>query len=122
MSESPAPDELAFDFVDRLHKALRLGKVKPGEMAQVLGVSSSTMTNYLKGKSRPKDGMLRQWALRCGPPVTFEWLAYGAEVGPDDPSEQVSRTSPCLTDDLRERRKQRNLRTNRDLPAPARAA
>ena len=81
MSESTAPELLAFDLADRLHKALRLSGCKPGEMASVLGVSASTMTNYLNGKTRPKDGMLRQWAMRCGTPVTFDWLAYGIEPG-----------------------------------------
>lgn len=70
-------DPLAFDLADRLHKALRLGKCKPGEMRRILGVSESTMTNYLSGQTSPKAGMLRQWALRCGPVVTFEWLATG---------------------------------------------
>lgn len=86
MSESRATELLAFDLADRLHKALRLGRCKPGEMRRILGVSESTMTNYLNGTTRPKDGMLRQWAMRCGGdvPVTFDWLAYGIEAGPDD--------------------------------------
>lgn len=102
MSESTAEtSRLEFDLVDRLNKALRLAEIKPGDMRQVLGVSGSTMTNYLGGKSRPKDGMLRQWALRCG--VPFEWLAYGVEPenGPRDPGEQVSQSFPCLSDNVR---------------------
>lgn len=85
MSESRASELLAFDLTDRLHKALRVGQCKPGEMRKILGVSESTMTNYLTGKTRPKDGMLRQWAMRCGGPVTFDWLAYGIEpeTGPE---------------------------------------
>lgn len=84
MSEQRDPSGLAFDLVDRLHKALRIGRCKPGEMKVVLGVSPATMTNYLSGKHRPKDGMLRQWAFRCQ--VPFDWLAYGiesTETGPE---------------------------------------
>lgn len=90
MGASPAAGDtgdgsnpLAFDLADRLNKALRVSRCKPGEMRTILGVSESTMTNYLNGTTRPKDGMLRQWAFRCGDPVTFEWLARGAF--PDEP-------------------------------------
>lgn len=96
MSESPDATALAYDLTDRLNKALRIGSCKPGEMAQVLGVSSSTMTNYLSGKTRPKDGLLRQWALRCGQPVTFDWLAYGVvETGPDGTRDQETAWCRC---------------------------
>lgn len=83
MSDTAARSDLAWDLVDRLHKALRVGKCKPGEMKDILGVSPATMTNYLSGKTRPKDGMLRQWAMRCA--VPFDWLRYGIEASNDDP-------------------------------------
>jgi hypothetical protein len=84
MSESPATSVLAYDLADRLNKSLRIAGIKPGEMRTVLGVGSSTMTNYLSGRTRPKDGMLRQWAFRCGPPISFDWLAYGIVTVDDD--------------------------------------
>jgi hypothetical protein len=96
MTDTPGGAVLEIDTTDRLNKALRIGKVKPGEMRKLLGVSESTMTNYLSGRSRPKDGMLRQWAFRCGPPVTFEWLAYGIEDGPDTGPEQGIPPFGCI--------------------------
>jgi hypothetical protein len=86
---------LAFDLADRLRKALRIGKCKPGEMRAILGVSESTMTNYLDGSTRPKDGMLRQWALRCAAPVTFEWLRTGTTAGPEGGGDQQLSQRAC---------------------------
>lgn len=95
------PEALAWDLADRLNKALRIGRVKPGQMRAVLGVSESTMTNYLNGSTRPKDGFLRQWALRCGYPITFEWLKDGViELGPDTPDDLGSRDSGCYAAEI----------------------
>lgn len=106
MSDPAATDTLTWDLVDRLHKALRVGKCKPGEMTRILGVSPATMTNYLSGKSRPKDGMLRPWALRCG--VPFDWLSTGVEPqdGDDPGGLEVSRRAcnGAQVIDLRARR------------------
>ena len=94
-------DPLAFDLADRLHKALRLGKCKPGEMRRLLGVSESTMTNYLSGQTTPKAGMLRQWALRCGPVVTFEWLSTGVHpTGAPGGPISAEPASPCTRSPL----------------------
>lgn len=94
MSEQQAHEPLAWDLVDRLHKALRLGQCKPGEMTRILGVSPATMTNYLSGKTQPKDGMLRPWAFRCG--VPFDWLAYGIEGDDNGPDGQEISRRGCI--------------------------
>lgn len=64
-------------------------------MRAILGVSESTMTNYLSGATQPKDGMLRQWALRCGQPVTFEWLRFGVDAGPENGGDLANASSRC---------------------------
>lgn len=64
------------------------------------------MTNYLAGATKPKDGMLRQWALRCRKPVTFEWLAYGVATKPDGGGDVQNPPSAWKT---------RGTRTNRQL-------
>lgn len=84
MTDTAPSTPLAWDLVDRLNKAMRVGNCKPGEMRSILGVSPATMTNYLNGTTRPKDGMLRQVAIRCA--VPFEWLQTGVmpiDGGPD---------------------------------------
>lgn len=72
-----------WDLADRLGKALKHGDVKPGEMARHLGMSAATLHNWTSGKIRPKDGILRAWADRCG--VPYEWLAYGTVTNPTGP-------------------------------------
>lgn len=47
-------------------------------MGDLLGVSGGTMSNYLSGRTSPKDGMIRQWALRCG--VPYEWQTSAVEL------------------------------------------
>lgn len=85
---------LAYDMTDRLNKSLRLAKCKPGEMRVILGVSESTMTNYLQGVTVPKDGLLRQWAFRCQEAgVTFEWLKHGTLPALDDPDGEAMEAS-----------------------------
>lgn len=83
MSVIPSSKPLEFDLADRLHKALRVGKCKPGVMRVELGCSESTMTNYLAGRTTPNLSALRVWAMRCGVPL--EWLRSGeiSDPGPD---------------------------------------
>jgi hypothetical protein len=78
----------------RLKRALTHGKVSVQEMADHLDYSRGQLSRYLNDKGEPpRRSVLRMWALRCG--VPFDWLAYGIESDdPDDPAEQVSKTSP----------------------------
>jgi len=90
MSEAEvSPGVPSWDLHHRLARALEYAGVRVGEMGQYLEVSSKTMTNYLSGTTRPKDGALRAWALRCG--VPFAWLKSGEMApnkGPEGGSEQ----------------------------------
>lgn len=73
--QEPGSQVPTFELRHRLHRALEHGGVRVSEMAAYLEVSESTMTNYLSGRTRPRAGSLRAWAIRCG--VPFDWLATG---------------------------------------------
>ncbi len=70
--ESPIPE---VGLRQRLWLSLDYAKVKPGEMAAELGVSTDTVANYIRGRTRPRLSTLKVWALRTG--VPFAWLAHG---------------------------------------------
>lgn len=77
---------LEWDLADRLRKALRIGHIKPGAMAEYLGVNRNTVGNYINGRIAPDKRTVRLWALRCG--VPFEWLSEGVVdlTTPDGPN------------------------------------
>ena len=75
MSEQPAspagvPD---WDVADRLRKALRVAGVGVTEMAGYLGVSRTSVSNWINGRIAPSTQTLRLWALRTG--VPYNWLS-----------------------------------------------
>ena len=80
---------LAFGLPDRLNKALDVSGVSSTEMAEYLGVSRNTISNYINGRTVPKTQTLRLWAMRTGAPL--EWLQTGElnekAPHPDGPGE-----------------------------------
>jgi transcriptional regulator with XRE-family HTH domain len=60
---------------DRLGKALEHSGVRVQEMADHLGVSRFTLSNWIHGKTRPPRSAVMVWALRTGVPL--EWLEAG---------------------------------------------
>ena len=80
MSESPAEHDVpAWDTADRMRKALRVADIGVQEMADYLGVSRTSASNWINGRIEPSVQTLRLWAIRCG--VPFEWLASGGPNG-----------------------------------------
>jgi len=65
---------------DRLSKALRSSGIGVQEMAQSLGLSRNTLTNYLHDKTRVPRPTLILWAMRTG--VSLSWLETG--IPPED--------------------------------------
>lgn len=68
----------------KLQISLKHAKLKPGQMALLLGKSRQTMTTWLAGQrkegdtwveARPPDAVLRNWARITG--VALSWLAPG---------------------------------------------
>ncbi len=73
MSEQPqAGDTPEFDLADRMRKALRHAGIQVAEMASYLGVSRTSVSNWINGRVEPSVQTLRLWALRCG--VDYGWL------------------------------------------------
>jgi transcriptional regulator with XRE-family HTH domain len=70
-------ESLEWDLADRLRKALRIGHITAGEMAEYLGVHRVTVSAWMLDRQKPRVGMLRLWAAYCG--VPFEWLRDGEE-------------------------------------------
>ena len=66
---------------DRMQKALDVSGVSVRQMADELGVSRNTASNYLHGHTKPSRSVLRVWALRTG--VPFEWIATGETSNTD---------------------------------------
>ena len=62
---------------DRLRKARELAGISSIEMAEHLGVSRNTVTNYEHDNTRPPLMAIRAYAAETGVPI--EWL-----IGEDD--------------------------------------
>jgi transcriptional regulator with XRE-family HTH domain len=76
MSEQPgSPPVPQWDTADRLRKALRVAGIGVAEMADYLGVSRTSVSNWINGRVAPSVQTLRLWALRCG--VPYPWLLGG---------------------------------------------
>jgi transcriptional regulator with XRE-family HTH domain len=79
MSEQPAAaagDAVpVWTFGDRLRKALSHSDTSFQEMAEYLGVSRNTVSNYVNDHIPPTSGTVRLWTLRTG--VPFPWLCHG---------------------------------------------
>lgn len=58
--------ELIFDTADRLRLARLKAGVEQEEMAEALGVSSSTISNWEHARSKPKMVMIAAWAQITG--------------------------------------------------------
>lgn len=61
-----------FEMRHRMELALEYGSVTVSTMARHLGISRTTVSNYLHGRTQPRRSDLIAWALRCG--VPFDWL------------------------------------------------
>jgi transcriptional regulator with XRE-family HTH domain len=79
MSEPATPANVPeWDIADRMRKALRTADLGVAEMANYLGVSRGSVSNWINGRIDPDRRTLRLWALRCG--VSYDWLVTG--LGP----------------------------------------
>lgn len=87
---------------DRMNKALKHAGLTHQEMAEHLGVNPSTMRTWTSGVTRPRAGMLRQWALRSG--VPYEWLISGVVSVSGNTPPPVD-TEPTVTQASARRRK-----------------
>lgn len=98
MSEQPLqaarPGVPEWDRADRMRKALRHAGTGVQEIADYLGVSRNTVSNWINGRIFPSVQTLRLWALRTG--VSYAWLVTGNDgADPDEISRTVKRDCLC---------------------------
>lgn len=86
---------LEFDQPDRLAKSLRIARMTSNAMAAHLGVSRTTISNYINGRTTPDRSQRRDWALKTGVPLDYiedgiipeDWTP---PTHPADPSEKIT--------------------------------
>lgn len=91
MAAQPEPQIPEITLPWRLRIARAETELDQEPFAKRIGISKRSVVNYEKGHKTPNRPVLLSWALATGVPV--EWLMYGTDTGPDDPSEQVIRSS-----------------------------
>lgn len=64
-----------FDLADRLRKSLRVSGVSVGSMAESLGVSRNTVSNWINGRGRPCEDQVTIWAAITDAPAN--WIETG---------------------------------------------
>lgn len=77
MTEQTAVPVPVWTLGDRLRKAREFAGLEQGELAERIGISRGTVSNYELGRWQrpPKRYILRDWAEECG--VPFEWIVDG---------------------------------------------
>ena len=89
------PQAFQFTKADRLGKALDAAGISNNEMAEYLGVSRNTISNYISGRTDPKREVMLLWAMRTGAPLA--WLETGDWPSIDDPNIQLSDYKPVTS-------------------------
>src|SRR5699024_11044460 len=76
-------ERLQFTLADRMGKALQAADISNQQMADYLGVSRTSVSNWTNGRIAPNTQTMRLWALRTGAPL--EWLRTGIlPTGPNN--------------------------------------
>lgn len=76
-----------FDLADRMRKGLRITGLTVQEMADYLGVTRTTVSNWINGHIKPSTQTQRLWAMRTG--VSYVWLTTGEHPHQAVPDEGV---------------------------------
>lgn len=64
----------------RLQIAREYAGLEQGELAERMGVSRNSVSNYEHGRTTPRKIVLNAWAMACG--VSIDWIRDG--VAPPD--------------------------------------
>jgi transcriptional regulator with XRE-family HTH domain len=75
MSEQVLPDAEVDTLSRRLRASMRAASLRDETMAELLGVSYSTIRNYREGRTTPQWATIVMWAEVTG--VSPEWLRDG---------------------------------------------
>jgi transcriptional regulator with XRE-family HTH domain len=93
-----APRVPVFTIADRLRKAREEAGLAQHELAEAMGASRGTVSNYELGVYPPKRPVLLAWAMATGVPL--EWLETGkTTTGPGGPSGQQGAVEPTAAPD-----------------------
>lgn len=68
-----------FDLCDRLRKSLTVSRLGVQEIADLMGVSRNTVSNWINGRVTPNRTQLTVWSAYTGAPL--EWLERGTKPG-----------------------------------------
>lgn len=83
--QTAAAETFEWTMQDRLRKAREIAEIDQIALAEDMGVSRQTVSNYERGLVKPRRIVLKAWALRTGAPM--EWLQTGRwPVAPQPPS------------------------------------
>ena len=84
-------DNPTWTLVDRLRKSRLLAGLEQADLADMIGVSRNSISNYENGKTELSATTFVRWAAATG--VTLDWLAEGlnAKTAPAN-AETVSTT------------------------------
>lgn len=109
LTPNPQADPLAPVLGERMMLARVRAGIESQQMAEMLGLSRNSVTNYEKGRTTPKVLVLRAWAAATGYSVaelTGEFTAPEGPGGGDvvtefrkrkrDPRDEASAQSRCI--------------------------
>lgn len=69
---------LEWDVADRMRKSLRASGVGVQDMADYLGMSRNSISNWINGRAIPDHRTLLLWSMKTGVPLP--WLEGGDET------------------------------------------
>lgn len=69
-----------WDLADRLRKSLHEAGLSVQDIADFLGVSRGSVSNWINGHNRPSPPTIRLWAQQTG--VSYLWLRKGDGLHP----------------------------------------
>lgn len=78
---------------DRLRKAREYAGLDQRQLADEMGVSRNSVSNYEHGHVQPRKIVLRAWAMVTG--VPYEWLVDGELPRPDSNREPAGYGAPA---------------------------
>ena len=65
----------------RLRIAREFAQLEQEELAELIGVSRTTVSNNEKGRVYPRRILLNAWALACGVPASWLWTGNHPDGG-----------------------------------------
>ena len=66
----------------RLRIAREFAGLEQEQLAELIGVSRTTVSNNEKGRVYPRKILVNAWALACGVPATWIWTGQPSGDGP----------------------------------------